>query len=193
LNNQILNSLSDNALMLKVKSGETDKLGLLYERYKKKLLGFFFKMNHDLEASEDLVQNVFVRILKYKHNFTGSGKFSTWMYHIARNMYYDQYKKNKKSEKNVDVESISYKLVDENNFDSEMHRNEQLVQLQRALQALHPEKRELLILSRYQELKYHEISEVTGISEGAVRVKIHRTLKELKGLFLKLENKTHGY
>jgi len=179
--------------MLKVKSGEVDKLGLLYERYKKMLLGFFFKMNHDLEASEDLVQNVFVRILKYKHTFTGSGKFSTWMYHLARNMYFDQYKKNKKGAKNIDVDSVSYKLVDENNIDEQMYQNEQQLQLKRALNELRPEKRELLILSRYQELKYHEIAEVVGISEGAVRVKIHRTLKELKEIFFKLENTTHGY
>ena len=188
-----MNSLSDNALMLKVKSGEVDKLGLLYERYKKMLLGFFFKMNHDLEASEDLVQNVFVRILKYKHTFTGSGKFSTWMYHLARNMYFDQYKKNKKNAKNIDVDSVSYKLLDENNIDDQMYQNEQQLQLKRALCELRPEKRELLILSRYQELKYHEIAEVVGISEGAVRVKIHRTLKELKEIFFKLENTTHGY
>jgi len=188
-----LDSLSDNVLMLKVKSGEIDKLGLLYERYKKMLLGFFFKMNHDLEASEDLVQNVFVRILKYKHTFTGSGKFSTWMYHLARNMYYDQYRKNKKTEKNVALENVSYKLVDTSTIDSEIYQNEQQLQLKRALQELDQEKRELLILSRYQELKYHEIAEVIGSSEGAVRVKIHRTLKELKEIFFKLENTTHGY
>ena len=179
--------------MLKVKSGEIDKLGLLYERYKKKLLGFFFNMNHDLEASEDLVQNVFVRILKYKHTFTGRGKFSTWMFHLARNMYYDQYKKNKKSSKNVDVESVSHKLMHDNTVDEQMHQSEQHLQLKKALQQLHPEKRELIILSRYQELKSYEIAEIVGISEGAVRVKIHRILKELKEIFFKLENKTHGY
>ncbi len=188
-----MNSLSDNALMLKVKSGEVDKLGLLYERYKKMLLGFFFKMNHDLAASEDLVQNVFVRILKYKHTFTGSGKFSTWMYHLARNMYYDQYRKNKKELKNVAVDSVSYKLVDDTSIEIQLDDNEQQLQLKRALQELHPEKRELLILSRYQDMKYQEIAEVTGMSEGAVRVKIHRTLKELKEIFFKLENTHHGY
>ncbi len=188
-----MNSLSDNALMLKVKSGEVDKLGLLYERYKKMLLGFFFKMNHDLEASEDLVQNVFVRILKYKHTFTGSGKFSTWMYHLARNMYYDQYRKNKKESKNVGVDSVSYKLADDNSIEIQIDDNEQQLQLKRALQELHPEKRELLILSRYQDMKYQEIAEVTGMSEGAVRVKIHRTLKELKEIYFTLENTHHGY
>jgi len=179
--------------MLQVKSGEIDKLGLLYERYKKKLLGFFFKMNHDLDASEDLVQNVFVRILKYKHTFTGSGKFSTWMYHLARNMYYDQYKKDKKNANNIAIEKISYKLEDDNTIDNKIHQNEQQLQLKRALLALEPEKRELLILSRYQELKYLEIAQITGMSEGNVRVKIHRTLKELKILFFKLENTTNGY
>ena len=188
-----MDSLSDNALMLKVKSGEINKLGLLYERYKKKLLGFFYNMNHNIELSEDLVQNVFVRILKYKHTFTGSGQFSTWMYHMARNMYYDQYKKTKKQSKNVDVDHVSYKLTDEQTIDSEIEASEQKLQLNRALQQLHPEKRELILLSKYQEMKYAEIAEVVGLSEGAVRVKIHRTIKELKEVFFKLENKNHGY
>ena len=50
--------------MLSVKEGEIQKLGLLYERYKKRLFGFFFQMNKDANLSEDLVQNVFVKILK---------------------------------------------------------------------------------------------------------------------------------
>ncbi len=70
-----MQELTNNVLMLKVKSGDLDKLGLLYERHKKRLFGFFYKMNSDASLSEDLVQNVFVRMLKYKHTFTGEGSF----------------------------------------------------------------------------------------------------------------------
>ena len=83
--------------MLKVKNGDTHKLGLLYERYKKRLFGFFYQMNKDASLSEDLVQNVFVKILKYKHTYTEESKFVVWLFQIARNTSYDNFKKNKKA------------------------------------------------------------------------------------------------
>lgn len=92
-----MQELTNNALMLKVKAGDLDKLGLLYERHKKRLFGFFYNMNSNASLSEDLVQNVFVRMLKYKHTFTGDGSFTAWMFRTARNVNYDYYKKNKLS------------------------------------------------------------------------------------------------
>ena len=83
--------------MLKVKEGQNHNLGLLYERYKKRLFGFFYKMNKDAGLSEDLVQNVFVRVLKYKHTFSEESKFITWIFQIARNEMYDEFKKQKKN------------------------------------------------------------------------------------------------
>ena len=90
-----LEALSDNYLMAKVRDGDPEKLGLLYERYKRPLLGFFTGMVRDRELSEDLLQNTFVRILKYRHLFRGDGDFRTWMFHIARNVKNDHFRKNK--------------------------------------------------------------------------------------------------
>jgi len=81
--------------LAKVRDGDPEKLGLLYERYKRPLLGFFIGMVRDRELGEDLVQNTFVRILKYKHLFRGDGDFRTWMFHIARNVKNDHFRKNK--------------------------------------------------------------------------------------------------
>ena len=78
--------------MLKVKSGESHTLGLLYERYKKRLFGFFYQMSKDASLSEDLVQNVFIRVMKYKHTYTEESNFLSWIFRIARNVYYDQFK-----------------------------------------------------------------------------------------------------
>jgi len=66
--------------MLKVKDGDIDKMGLLYERYHRQLFSFLFHMTRHKEVSEDIVQNVFFRMLKYSKGFTGSGEFKTWMY-----------------------------------------------------------------------------------------------------------------
>ena len=88
-----MDALADNALMLKVKSGDVDRLGLLFDRYHRVLYSFFYRFTASKMVSEDLVQNVFMRMLKYKHTFTGDGRFTTWMYHLARNVYADHYRK----------------------------------------------------------------------------------------------------
>ena len=183
-----MHQLTDNALMLKVKSGDLDKLGLLYERYKKRLFGFFYNMNGNAALSEDLVQNVFVRMLKYKHTFTGEGSFAAWMFRTARNVNYDYYKKYKKEAHQAELSSVEYKLEDESGLYTKMDKSDEVAQLGRAMRQLPPEKREVLILSKYKGIKFSEIGEILGCSEGAAKVKAHRALNDLRTIFLKLEN-----
>ena len=82
--------------MFRVKEGDLERLGLLYERYKKILFAFFYRMNFDESLSRDLVQNVFVRILNYRKTFRGDGEFKVWMFHIARNVNHEHFRKNKR-------------------------------------------------------------------------------------------------
>ncbi len=184
-----MHQLTDNALMLNVKSGDLDKLGLLYERHKKRLFGFFYNMNGNASVSEDLVQNVFVRMLKYKHTFTGEGSFTAWMFRTARNVNYDHYKKYKKEAYQAELSSVAYKLDEDSGLDTKMDKNEEVAQLGRALRQLPPEKREVLILSKYKGIKFSEIGEILGCSEGAAKVKAHRALNDLRNIFLQLETK----
>ena len=184
-----MHQLTDNALMLKVKSGDLDKLGLLYERHKKRLFGFFYNMNSNASVCEDLVQNVFVRILKYKHTFTGEGSFTAWMFRTARNVNYDHYKKNKKDAHQTQLSSVAYKLEDESGLEAKMDKNAEVAQLGQAMMKLPPEKREVLILSKYKGIKFSEIGEILGCSEGAAKVKAHRALNDLRNIFMQLETK----
>ena len=62
--------------MMNVRDGDLDKLGLLYERHKKRLFGFFYNLGNNPSVSEDLVQNVFIRVLKYRKSYTGEGSFA---------------------------------------------------------------------------------------------------------------------
>lgn len=180
--------LSDNALMLKVKDGDLDKMGLLFERYKKPLFGFFYHLNHDAELSEDLVQNVFVRIIKYRYLFRGEGDFRTWLFHIARNVSHDHYRKNKMGVKDS-IEDWQDHLGSHHNRSTELQHEEEMQLLAMAMDRLPEDKRELLILSKFQDLKYKQIGEIIGCSEGAVKVKVFRALQELKEVYKKLEAK----
>lgn len=166
--------------MMKVKGGDLDKLGLLFERYNRPLFSFFYRKTKNPGLSEDLVQSVFERMLKYRTTYSGTGAFTTWMFSIARNAHIDHLRKQKRSREDElpDEERIvgevpaGYAELDE--------RNKRKILLERALDQLSEEKQEVVILSRYEGLRYHEIAEIQGVTESAVKVRFFRAMKDLK-------------
>lgn len=171
--------------MFQVKTGDVEKLGLLFERYKKPLFGFFYRTTRNPALCEDLVQNVFLRLLKYRSTFTGSGKFTTWMFSIAHNVFMDNCSKSGRTKNIEDMNENSFAAEQE--LTDNIVKEEELELLNEALKRLDDEQRELIILSKYQELKYKEIGNILNCTEGAVRVRIFRALAELKKIYLELE------
>lgn len=166
--------------MMKVKGGDLDKLGLLFERYNRPLFSFFYRKTMEPQLSEDLVQSVFERMLKYRTTYSGTGAFTTWMFSIARNAHIDHYRKEKrrKEDEILDEERIAsdaptgYMEMDE--------RHQKKMLLEKALEQLDEDKKEVVILSRFEGLRYHEIAEIQGVTESAVKVRMFRAMKELK-------------
>jgi RNA polymerase sigma factor (sigma-70 family) len=179
--------LTDNYLMLKVKAGDLDKMGLLFERYHRALFAFLYHSTGQSAHSEDLVQTVFYRMLKYRHTFTEVGEFRTWMYHLARNVLNDAIKKNHRMVYQADITTMSERNLSEPAADSQLEKKQESEALHEALTKLSPDHREVLILSRFQELSYQEIAGILNTSEGNIKVKVHRAMKELKSIFLKNE------
>lgn len=172
--------------MSQVKAGEVQKLGLLYERHKKALYGFFYKMCRSVSVSEDLVQNVFTNILKSKHTFVGNGQFITWMYHIARNVLHDHYRKNKQAQLHVSPDQTE-ELTDGVDLAHKVEAEQTIDHLFQAIELLNKEQREILIMSRFENLKYQQIADILGCSEGAVKMKVRRTLIALRDQFNRLQ------
>lgn len=175
---------NDEALMLAVRDGEVGKLGALFDRYHRMLFDFFTRITGNRAVAEDLVQDVFFRILKYRKTYRDDSHFKTWMFHIARNARIDYFKKHRAEvlfpEEGFDIESQSP-------YPShELETQQQTELLQRAMYKLPDEKREVLVLARYQELKYEEIADLLGCEVGTVKVRVHRALKELRDVYLKL-------
>ncbi|WP_201983495.1 RNA polymerase sigma factor [Hymenobacter rubidus] len=174
--------------MLRVKAGDVDRMGLLFERYHRPLFGFLYHMLGRADASEDLVQNVFYRMLKYRHTFTGEGEFRTWMYHLARNVLADYLKKNRHARYQTDLDDVAEYLGGGATADAGLERAQEVATLHQALARLSAEHREVLVLSRFQEMKYGEIAQVLGTTEGAVKVRVHRAMNELKTAYHRIEN-----
>lgn len=169
--------------MLKVRSGDLDKMGLLFQRYHRPLYGFLYHMTGQRESSEDMVQNVFYRMLRSRHTFTGQGEFRTWMYHLARNVLKDHFKK--AGREGYSAPDTAWEIRDDGILPGEqLEKKMELEMLLQRIASLGPESREVLVLSRYQDLSYAEIAAVLDISVGAVKVRVHRAINQLKTLYL---------
>ena len=181
-----MEQISDNALMTKVADGDLDKLGLLFERYKKRLYGFFFSMTRDGAKSEDLVQNTFMRVLKYRRSYRSEYVFRVWLFQVARNIAYDSYKNQMDQE---DISEWNERLDDESpNQEERLSRNEELMILEKALANIASDKREILTLSKIDGMRYKDISEVLGCTEGTVKAKVFRALKALKKEYERIQS-----
>jgi RNA polymerase sigma-70 factor (ECF subfamily) len=177
-------AISDNDLMFQVRDGDIAKLGILFERHHGKLYNFLVRLTNRREASEDLVQEVFFRMMKYGHSFRGDAPFAVWMYQLARNAATDYFRK-WRHESPMD-EQVEETLDDDPlPFDAAV-RNEEAMLLKQALARLAADKREVLVLTKYQELKLEEVAKILECPVGTVKAKIHRALKDLKAEYEKL-------
>lgn len=175
--------------MLKVRDGDLDKLGLLFQRYNRRLFGFFFRLTARRDVSEDLVQGVFERILKYRETYTANGSFATWIFRIARNLHADYHRESTCLEQRH--ESVEWDQVPGNGLEPGQTSNETFKQqlLEQGIERLDPVKRQTLVLSRFEGFRYREIAEIMDCTESAVKVRIYRALRELKEIITELREK----
>ena len=136
------------------------------------------------ETAEDLTQNVFSRIIAYKHTYNENYQFRTWMYQLARNVRIDHFYKNRimVSDYN-DVENMGAKSKDAI-FESE--KKDRYDTLKDAIELLSEEDREIIELSKFQDLKYEDISQITGNAVGAIKVRVHRAVNKLREIYFQL-------
>jgi RNA polymerase sigma-70 factor (ECF subfamily) len=172
--------------MIAVRAGEIDKLGELFERHHGSLYGFFVRHTGDRTASEDLVQLVFYRILKYRHTYRDEGRFSAWIYHLARKVAADHFRRSSTAPVATDPDALQAVPDPARHAAESAIASDDTARLQAALAALDPAQRELLVLARFQRLKHEEIARLLDISVGAVKVRVHRALKDLRDIYFKI-------
>lgn len=179
-----MNLSTDHDLMLAVRDGDIEKLGLLFEKHHKQLYNFFLRQTGNRPTSEDLVQEVFFRMLKYRHTYRGEGKFTTWMFQIARNARIDYTRKHDRQTDQID--EATQLLSHEPNPEESLEQDSDVELLHKALAKLSPEKREVLLLSRFQNLRYREIAQIVGCQVGTIKACVFRALRDLTKIYFEL-------
>jgi RNA polymerase sigma-70 factor (ECF subfamily) len=173
--------LSDEMIMLRVKKGALAELSELFDRYHVKMFNFFMKLTFDRAASEDLTQNLFYRLIRYRNTYDGKdNSFKPWIYQMARNLHSDYYRQQKKNNEVFRRPETGHENIppETGHFEEDDYKR-----LEWALQRLEPDQREIIVMSRYQGLKYEEISKIRNISVPAIKVQVHRTMKELRKIY----------
>src|SRR5262245_42736635 len=178
--------VTDEALMRAVREGDLAKLGVLFERHHRALFDFLSRVTGDRTEAEDLVQDVFVRMLKYRATYRDDGRFETWMFHLARHAGADDLRV-RGAVQHVDVDAARH-LAQDDGIEGGVQRERDVERVRRALMTLSEDKRELIVLARYRELKHEQIADILGITVGAVKVRLHRALRALRGAFFQTAN-----
>ena len=162
--------------MQKVAEGNLDLLKILFERHHQHVYNFLYKMCGDQMLSEDLTQDVFYKLIKYRGAYK-NGSFLSWLFTIARNNLKTHFIRNHKNHEDIGV-------LEFNEVEPELEIQEELSHLQIALNRLNAADRELVILNRFKEIRYEELAEMVGSTPGAVKTRVCRILKKLKDIYL---------
>lgn len=164
--------------MARVANGDLEALGGLFDRYQDRLYAFFVRFTGRRDVSEDLVQDVFLRILRYKDSFRSDAPFTVWMYQLARTAAADHFKKWRR-EHPLD-EGAHDRLPADDRVHDMIAENEDHALLHTALARLSPEKREVLLLSRFEDLTYEEIGAIVQAPVGTIKARVHYAIKDLR-------------
>lgn len=174
--------IADEILMQRVKEGNLSEMSVLFERYHLRLYNFFFRLTFKKDISQDLTQNLFYRMIKYRNSYKNESSVKSWVYQIARNLHIDFYKEEKRSAiLFLKTDNYPVEVIDE---EDSFHEDD-YERLEHAFSALNDDQKELIVLSRYQGLKYEEISAITNQSVAAIKVAIYRAIKQLRGVYFK--------
>jgi len=188
-------------LMLAWKAGDESAFDRLVEAYSGQVWALLTRFVQGQALREDLVQEVFLRVIRARDRYEPTARFSTWLYRIVFNLSVNETQRLGKRETHSGDSVLGdgefsrdgwSRIADASATEpaEEMARDDAVTAVRAAIQALPQQQRMALILAKYDELPYDEIGTVLGISEKAVKSLVHRareSLRERLAPFLKGE------
>lgn len=166
-----------NELIQKARKGDKDAFGQIYKIYYRKIYRYLRINLNSQEAAEDLAQETFLKAWRSISTFFAysGGSLQAFLFRIARNLMIDLSREKKEFPLDTEIES-------KDDFEEGLDRKTNIETVQKALSKLEDEDKQLVILRFFEEMPHADIAQIIDSNEGAVRVKLHRILKKLKGI-----------
>jgi len=174
----LLAEQDDATLMLRVRDDDCEAFAVLVKRHQKMLLNFFARSGVQYDY-EDLVQQTFLRLYRYRDRYVATAKFTTFLFLLARQVWIDELRRRKRHERLVAGLSAEPKpeYIDPVAADASASGE---MDLKRALDVLPEGLRNVVELGVYQDLPYAEVSKILGIPLGTVKSRMFNALAKMR-------------
>jgi len=165
---------SDIELMQRARHGDREAFATIVRRHQNPLVNFFRRMGVPITEAEDLAQTTFLRVYAYRKRWRPTGKFTSFLYVLARHVWTDMVRKSARTPR------ANEPAVAEATAPGANDAADARMDVQSALVELSDKLRSVVVLNLYQGLKYQEIADVLDIPLGTVKSRMHLALKQLK-------------
>lgn len=186
--------ITDEELMAMYQKGDESSFQKLFARHKRGVYGYILRYTRNEQESEEVFQDVFIKMHRAAPNWLPTAKFTTWLYTIVRNLCIDVYRK-KKIRKTVslddtgtgdDERSLHDVLASEEAAPEAQSSDSEIGKvLEAALAKINPDQREVFLLREKSGLKFEEIAEVLGVSINTVKSRMRYALETLRKILEK--------
>lgn len=174
--------LDDRALMLRYRDGDVTAFETLYQRHRVPLYRFLLNQSRDIQAAEDIFQEVWSRIIRSRDRYRPAAKFATYMYHIARNCFLDHVRRSGRQPVlvSIDDDPPEELLAGSDNPEVAAEMSNARTYLRAALDSLPPEQREAFLLREEAGLTLEEIGQVTGVGQETAKSRLRYAIVKLR-------------
>ena len=178
--------LDDRALVARILEGDRDRFTELVRRYERRVINYVYRITHRYEEAHDLAQEIFVKVYLALDRYDPKYQFSTWLFRIAQNASIDALRKKSLPEVPLarpsdDEQPKEREFADTGVSPYRALKNKQLAAaIDKAVENLPPDYRELIQLRHFAELSYEEIASMKKLPLGTVKNKLFRARNLLK-------------
>lgn len=175
---------NDSALMLRYKDGDVAAFEILYRRHNDSLYRYLLRLSLNRDTAEDVFQDVWGKIIKARHRYRPTAKFTTFLYRVAHNCFIDYVRKNKR---HMVVSAIDPDCSPDPGDAPDLQAEKTLARqrLDVALGTIPDEQRDAFLLHEEAGLSIATIAEVTGVNRETVKSRLRYATKKLKAALAK--------
>ncbi len=179
-----MQAVTDEQLIQWVADGDPSCLATLFERHHRAVYQFCLQITRHRTESEDLVQDVFLKILRSAGSFRGEGLFKAWMFNIARNVTLDYLRRSRRrSNTSIDDDTVDEHLTDRRSAEQSAAGSQTMTLVMQALAELPVAAQQVIWLGRFEFDGYDELGQALGCNAGAARVRMHRAMAQLNSTY----------